>query len=668
MDYDITKAEAKQNKLNREFNLSQQEANLIKEKIKQTTNALENERKKQVEIRNEIKAQTAEAAKLDRQIEKIKSGNATILEVANFGSINEAETKLREMESNIKSNEKLYEKSVNTNKRLSAELSRQQFALDKQNAKTQNIGDNIKSLSNKSEQHARSWGKTDKNLRRSQSSMARFGRRVTELIKSALIFSVLTKAFTALRNSFGKFLTKEGTQTAALISKIKGNLATIGQTLYQSAKPHIEWLLQKLVDLTKILAVGLAKVLGQDVNKMAEMAEQAQNTADSAEKATASFDTLQKINTTPASASDNTIETDTSAITSDTNLQVNKFIEKMKEAIPLISAIAVGLAGWKITNLLSQLGVLSGKQSSGLLISILGLVVAIYGVLDAWVNGIDWGNFITIIGGLTLVVAGLWVAFGWVAGAIGLIVGGVLLVALGISDMVKNGVNGLNLLTVFVGGVSTAFGILLLKTGSVKKALTALFSPTGVLIMGVTLLAAGIGYLAANWDKLSPAQRTITILGALAAALVAAAVAVALFHTSWSVGIAAGTIAAGIALLAGTYLFKKANQSGVNTNLSSSGSAPSSISQYAAYATMNNPIPALATGAVIPGGSPFLAVLGDQRKGQTNIEAPLDTIVEAFKAAQGTPHFTIEATGSLSQLIRMLRLQIKQEDARASIF
>ena len=42
-------------------------------------------------------------------------------------------------------------------------------------------------------------------------------------------------------------------------------------------------------------------------------------------------------------------------------------------------------------------------------------------------------------------------------------------------------------------------------------------------------------------------------------------------------------------------------------------------------------IPKLAKGSVIPGGHEFLAVLGDQKRGQTNIEAPLDTIVEAME-------------------------------------
>lgn len=79
-------------------------------------------------------------------------------------------------------------------------------------------------------------------------------------------------------------------------------------------------------------------------------------------------------------------------------------------------------------------------------------------------------------------------------------------------------------------------------------------------------------------------------------------------------------------------------------------------------------IPYLATGAVIPGGRPFPAILGDQRAGQTNIEAPLDTIVEAVKLAIGEPKFSVEAKGSMAQLIKMLNLEIQREQNRASLF
>ena len=43
-------------------------------------------------------------------------------------------------------------------------------------------------------------------------------------------------------------------------------------------------------------------------------------------------------------------------------------------------------------------------------------------------------------------------------------------------------------------------------------------------------------------------------------------------------------------------------------------------------------IPHLAQGAVIPANREFMAVLGDQKSG-TNIETPLETMVQAFRQA-----------------------------------
>lgn len=55
---------------------------------------------------------------------------------------------------------------------------------------------------------------------------------------------------------------------------------------------------------------------------------------------------------------------------------------------------------------------------------------------------------------------------------------------------------------------------------------------------------------------------------------------------------------------------------------------PYAINESFASRTLRD-IPALASGSVIRGGNPFLAILGDQRAGQTNIEAPIATIKQA---------------------------------------
>lgn len=80
-------------------------------------------------------------------------------------------------------------------------------------------------------------------------------------------------------------------------------------------------------------------------------------------------------------------------------------------------------------------------------------------------------------------------------------------------------------------------------------------------------------------------------------------------------------------------------------------------------------IPKLAQGAVFRGGNPYLAVVNDQPSGQTNIEAPLETIKQGLReelaqsgAGGGTYTFVIELDGK--QLARAQIPYLEKESAR----
>lgn len=168
----------------------------------------------------------------------------------------------------------------------------------------------------------------------------------------------------------------------------------------------------------------------------------------------------------------------------------------------------------------------------------------------------------------------------------------------------------------------------------IKKAI-ALFGDASFIMQGkvalaalaIGVLAAGIIYLAQNWDRLSGCQQAITILGALAAAAIAAAVAVAVFHTAWSVGVAAAAIAGGLALLGLTSAFLNYNDSQILTK----GNSRTGQSFNNSHDFSKSPLPALADGAVFRGGNPYAAIVNDQPMGHTNIEAPLDTIKQGLR-------------------------------------
>lgn len=79
-------------------------------------------------------------------------------------------------------------------------------------------------------------------------------------------------------------------------------------------------------------------------------------------------------------------------------------------------------------------------------------------------------------------------------------------------------------------------------------------------------------------------------------------------------------------------------------------------------------IPRLAKGSVLKGGNPFLAWVNDQPRGQTNIETPLDTIVQAFKEVvgnkNGNQNIVVEANGDLGSIIREINFKLKNENIR----
>ena len=74
-------------------------------------------------------------------------------------------------------------------------------------------------------------------------------------------------------------------------------------------------------------------------------------------------------------------------------------------------------------------------------------------------------------------------------------------------------------------------------------------------------------------------------------------------------------------------------------------------------------IPKLASGAVIPPNGEFLAMLGDQKSGR-NLEAPESLIRQIVREESGGGDIVIKATGTMGQLIRLLKLEVDKENSR----
>ena len=104
MDYDIRKAEAKQRKLQAEFEQSKKAAENIKREIEKLNQKSEAEKETQLTIKNTIKEQEAEVKKLSAQIEKMENHtDGSIYDFMDTGGLGIAKERLKEIEDKIKS-------------------------------------------------------------------------------------------------------------------------------------------------------------------------------------------------------------------------------------------------------------------------------------------------------------------------------------------------------------------------------------------------------------------------------------------------------------------------------------------------------------------------------------------------------------------------------------
>lgn len=222
------------------------------------------------------------------------------------------------------------------------------------------------------------------------------------------------------------------------------------------------------------------------------------------------------------------------------------------------------------------------------------------------------------------------------------------------------------------------------KFGGLKGTLTALGNAINSPALAIGALTAAALYWVENWDKIKAAFEGMSGWEKVATVVLALAAAIAVLWVAVSAGAAAAGIVAGLALLglgAGILAVdkaktKKASKTGGGSGGSSGGGTRSIPSMQSALAQTvpsksigGYKIPALARGAVLPPNQPFLSIVGDQKRG-TNIEAPLSTIQEALsneldkRSASTNQEITINFTGNLSQLARVLNPVIEKEKNR----
>lgn len=465
---------------------------------------------------------------------------------------------------------------------------------------------------------------------KAQKSMARFGRRMSEVVRSALVFTIITQSLAKFREWFGKVI-NTSEEARESFARLKGALLTLAQPLMSVVVPAFVFLVNLLTAVVSKIAQLTAALFGMTANEAAKAAEALNKESEGLEnvgkaskkagKSLASFDEINKL-----AGSDNGGVGQDASIAPDFSWAtgVEGVFSRLAEYVLLIGA---GLAIWKISA--GFPGVLGRVLTTigGISVAVGGLFILWEGLSSAWESGINWENFIVMVGGATAAVLGLWKAFGRIGGGIGLIVSGVALLVTGFKDVMDNGFNLQNTLTALAGVISTGLGLSWLVKGPIPAVIAAI----GAILIAITVLTGNGEQLIGNLKQIFSGLVTFIdgivngdvnqILSGLKAMVFG------VLNTVLTIfGSLVNAVIKGIG-----WLVDRINAIRFTVPDWAPGIGGKSMG-FNLPKPKEWKIPQLAQGAVIPPNREFMAVLGDQKSG-TNIETPLSTMIEAFTAA-----------------------------------
>lgn len=492
--------------------------------------------------------------------------------------------------------------------------------------------------------------------KKSGNLLSTMANRLKGILLSLFIFNWISKGFNAMVSAIkegfrnlAQYSKDYNTQMSALKSscaQFKNSLAAAFEPIVNMAIPYLVKLINWLIKAADAVAQFLAILQGKSTYTRAkkqniDYAKSLDTASKSAKKALAAFDELNVLSDQGGSTTGGGELTGKDAFEeASVDPKMVEMLERVKKLMqiikPLAIAIGTALIAWKIAGMLKDMEGLAQHLSDafGIMMLLAGAALMVYNYVKMWKDGVDWEGIIGYVSGLALAVTGLLILFGSVAAGIGLIVGGAAGLILALKDITENGVNAQNMTLLLISAGAILAGVFLTLGGAATVVVGA--------VMAVIAAIAGVVVWAGNGEEaLTTLQDMLGRLGTFVKSV---------FAGDWKsafdaiVGFAKDAVNMGNIIAES---FANGFIKVINCIIDAINSLSIDIPDWVPFGwggkkwSPNIPnwnakvsIPRLANGAVIQGGKPFAAILGDQPRGQTNIETPLATMIEAFKQAQ----------------------------------
>ena len=475
--------------------------------------------------------------------------------------------------------------------------------------------------------------------------VGRIAKRLKSLAKSALIFSVISAALTAMRKQFAATI-RGNAEASAAFARLKGALLTFAAPILQDIIPALTWLMNLLSAIVTEIMTIAAILTGRNRKSMEEAAKGLYEEADAisatgaaAKKASrqlASFDEINRL------TSDSSGGGGVSAIRPDFDLDANPMLEKLSSLFEKINnvfrTIRAGMdividdlkwsfdskivpksKGTWLTAMTALLGATLGASFGGFTGAVIGLTLG--AMIGLYITGFDpeyWKNEMGAKEMWTVVIAGL------IGAVLGAAFTGIVGAGVGFSLGAVLGLFLVDFAQEQQGGVPELFRELMVVLCALLGIVIGSKVAPGVgTVVGLSIGLA-VGLLLYELDK-DPKDRSETfrkigqgiILGLVAGAFGVALAALGVVSTG-----SAFVISLSIGLILRLFVSEVDDSAVKGYGSKVSLVNPSFTGNISAHSMPTyRSVPALARGAVIPPNREFLAVLGDQKSGN-NYEVP----------------------------------------------
>ena len=399
--------------------------------------------------------------------------------------------------------------------------------------------------------------KMAKSVDRAQKSAAKFSMRLREVIRSALVFTIITQALAKFREWMSKVI-KTNDEARASIARLKGALLTLAQPFVDVIIPAFAKFVDILAQIISMAARFTAALFGTTADKAADSAESLYEetkaiegtgkAAEEAEKSMASFDEINQLSggNKKVSDQDQEIIPDFSTIN-----QNSGWLQKVMESVSAWVPIALMLGGIALIAIGASMGSLI-LVIAGLLL--LGTGIAFAGEneqLQSWVDALGLNSvqefvvIAVILGGIAMV------AIGAATANILLVIAGLVLIGVAVAYAAQSGMMQDWAETLGLSRAAQFITAALLIAGFALVCIGAGLGNILMVISGIALFATGI-YVGIESSTLKSWAETLGLDSAFE--YVAAAIQIAGFALI-CIGAAMGNIfmvvAGGVLLAAG---------------------------------------------------------------------------------------------------------------------